>query len=337
MPSLFETGMFVRTPAWHQGGNVLSEYPENWDEARKYAGLEWEPIKRPTYEFRGVDAGNNPVGEPGDGVTGDYFIDPDRTRIVRSDTGDTLAVANKTYEIITHADMGLVMQAILDEPNVKYETAGVLDSGRCVWALAYLDEPITLPGDFSPTLPYLALTNHHDGGGSLAATSTNVRIVCANTQRASEAQGKALGTHYSFRHTKNWRDKIEDARNVIKGVRQEFREYCEIATELLGVTITPQQREMFVTEFIGEPPVGMRTERVMNNIERSRDSLRLILQSPTTEPVAHTAYGLVQGAVEYLDHVRKARSWETKLGRSIMRPEPLKARAVKIVRDLIPA
>ena len=42
--------------------------------------------------------------------------------------------------------MGEIVEAVLAQPNVKWETAGVLDGGRSVWCLALLDEPITLPG-----------------------------------------------------------------------------------------------------------------------------------------------------------------------------------------------
>jgi hypothetical protein len=42
----------------------------------------------------------------------------------------------------------------------------------------------------------------------------------------------------------------------------------------------------------------------------------------------------VQGAGEYLDHARTSRSWETKLNRTLLRPETLKAQAVSIVKEL---
>jgi uncharacterized C2H2 Zn-finger protein len=46
---------------------------------------------------------------------------------------------------------------------------------------------------------------------------------------------------------------------------------------------------------------------------------------------------LVQAAGEYLDHVRRAHSWESRLNRSLIRPEPLKHRALKLVREITAA
>jgi len=109
---------------------------------------------------------------------------------------------------------------------------------------------------------------------------------------------------------------------------------CLADLELLGITISPKQRELFVTEFIPLPPQGLITDRVARNVEEARQALRLIFESKTTEQVAGSAYGLMQAAGEYLDHVRTARSWETRLNRTLIRPEPLKHRALSLIREL---
>jgi Domain of unknown function (DUF932) len=113
--------------------------------------------------------------------------------------------------------------------------------------------------------------------------------------------------------------------------------YTELAHALLGITITPRQRERFITEFIPMPPQGLVTDRVARNVDEARAALRMIFESKTTEHVAHTAYGLVQAAGEYLDHVRTARSWETRLNRTLIRPEPLKHRALTLIREVTAA
>jgi phage/plasmid-like protein (TIGR03299 family) len=233
--------------------------------------------------------------------------------------------------------MGEIVEAVLAQPNVKWETAGVLDGGRSVWCLALLDEPVELPGDDSPTLPYLAITNRHDGTAACALRATAVRIVCANTFRAAELEGERTGATFSFIHKASWRNRIEEARQAVTGARTEMRRYIELADELLAITVTPRQRELFVTEFIPMPPQGLVTDRVARNVDEARNALRLLFQSTTNEQIAGAAYGLGQAAGEYLDHVRTARSWETRLNRTLMRPEPLKHRALSLVREITTA
>ena len=214
---------------------------------------------------------------------------------------------------------------------------GELDGGKAVWCLALLDEPITLPGDASPTLPYLAITNRHDGTAACALRATAVRIVCANTFRAAELEGERTGTTFSFIHKSSWRNRIDEARTAVTGAKAEMRRYAELAAELLAIPISSKQRELFVTEFIPMPPAGLVTDRVARNVEEARMALRAIFDSATTEQVAGTAYGLVQAAGEYLDHVRTARSWETRLNRTLIRPEPLKHRALTLIREITTA
>ena len=327
MPADVETMFSVRAMPWHREGLVLDQHPKTWAEARELASLTWDPVTEAVYELRGVDDQGQPIYEPIEGWQ----------RIARSDTGATLWINRDSYAVIDHGEMGQIVEAVLAQPNVRWETAGVLDGGRAVWCLALLDEPVELPGDDSPTLPYLAITNRHDGTAACALRATAVRIVCANTFRAAELEGERTGATFSFIHRSSWRARIEEARKAVTGARAEMHRYTELAHELLAIPVMPKQRELFITEFIPMPPQGLVTDRVARNVEEARQALRMILESKTTEQVAHTAYGLVQAAGEYLDHVRTARSWETRLNRTLIRPEPLKHRALSLIRDVVAA
>lgn len=352
----FESGFTVREPAWHGKGYVADRYPNSWQEAREWAGLTWEPEARPVYALTGGDpdefehvhdaaaaqAASTYGMSPGDlqrvvDTMPAYEQLGDYQQIVRDDTGATLGVVSKYYQVITHAEMGEVVEAILDQPNVKYETAGVLHDGKAAWALAYLDEPVTLPGDNSVTLPYLALLTRHDGTGALKALSTSVRIVCANTFSASEAEGDRTGTAFTFSHSKSWRDRIEEARQTITGVRNDFQAWQEVAEHLVNVRVTREQAETFIREFIPSPPEGLVSDRVAKNVDEARQAVRTILAGPTCETVAGTGFGLVSAAGEYLDHYRSYRSMDSYYNRQLLRPEPLKTKAVNLVRDIVHA
>jgi phage/plasmid-like protein (TIGR03299 family) len=325
MPANIESMFSVRQMPWHREGTIVQDYPDTWAQARTLAGLDWDPVTAPVYAVTGINPDGTVHYEPIEGWK----------TITRSDTGAVLSISKDSYTVIDHAEMGEIIEAVLAQPGVQWETAGVLDGGKAVWCLALLDEPVTLPGDDSPTLPYLAITNRHDGTAACALRATAVRIVCANTFRAAELEGERTGTTFSFVHKSGWRNRIEEARTAVTGARAEMARYAELAHELLGITITPAQRELFITEFIPKPPDGLITDRVARNVDEARQALRMIFESKTTEQVAHTAYGLVQAAGEYLDHVRGARSWETRLNRTLIRPEPLKHRALSLARDII--
>ena len=327
MPANIESMFSVRQMPWHREGTILADYPGDWNTARKLAGLDWDPVNSEVYAVTGINADGSAHYEPV----------PGWKSVIRSDTGAVLSLNRDTYTVIDHGEMGEIVEAVLAQPNVRWETAGVLDSGRAVWCLALLDEHITLPGDDSPTLPYLAITNRHDGTGACALRATAVRIVCANTFRAAELEGERTGATFSFIHKSSWRTRIEEARRAVTGAQAEMRRYSDLARELLAIPVSPAQRELFITEFIPKPPEGLITDRVARNVDEARKALRLLFDSATNEQIAGTAYGLVQAAGEYLDHVRTARSWETRLNRTLIRPEPLKHRALSLAREVITA
>jgi phage/plasmid-like protein (TIGR03299 family) len=329
MPANVESMFSVREVPWHREGTILADYPGSWEEARIPAGLTWDPITAPVYALTGVNDDGSEHFEPLDNFQS----------IARSDNGKVLAVLTKKYELITNGEMGEIVEAVLDMPNVKYETAGSLEGGRKVWVLAKLDEPFTIGKDTSPTIPYLAITNHHNGTGGCTLRATAIRVVCANTFRAAELEGERNGLTFTFLHKGSWRDKIEQATQAVTGVRKEIGEYKELMTGLLGIPVSQAQIDLFVNEFIPAPPAGLATDRVLKNIEQSRQAVHSILNSKTVEGtgIEGTAGSLVQASVEYLDHVRTARSWETRTNRTLLRPEPLKAKALSIVREIVHA
>jgi phage/plasmid-like protein (TIGR03299 family) len=309
----------VREMPWHREGTVLDDYPQTWDEARKYAGLEWDPVEGPVFT-RTPD--------------GNLVEVPDWRAITRGEGGRVLACTKDSYAVITHTAFGEIFEAVLetDRNALKAETGGELEGGRKVWMLIKLDEPIMLPGDTSPSMPYLALTSRHDSMGGCVLRATAVRIVCANTFGAAEMEGQRTGATFTFIHRTSWRDRIEEARNAVTGARKQFADYADLMSRLTGVKVTAEQTELFVKAFIPSPPESMISDRVAKNIETARQAVRTIIASPTVEGagVRGTAYGLVQAAGEYLDHSRKARSWETKMNRTLLTQEPLKAKAVKL-------
>jgi len=319
MPAYFDTGFSVREPMWHGFGTVLEKHPESWDEARLAAGLMWEPRKADLFQQTAPD---------------EFVEVPSHSLVVRDDTDAPLGVVGRGYALISHAVMGEIMEALSTEPNVKIETAGACKGGAQVWAVAYLDEPELVAGDDSPTVPYMALLNSHDGTAACQVVATSVRVVCWNTYQAAAMQGRRSGLRYSFRHTANVRDRMEEAKDALRGVRSNHADWRAMAERLAALPATDLETELFITEFLPDPVEHagrIVSDRVRANVAANRSTLRqLINESVTTEGHRGTALGLVDAAVEYLDHLRPYRSRDTYMGRTMLRPETFKASAVQL-------
>lgn len=290
----------VRQMPWHGLGQVLSTYPTR--EEAKAIAHPWEPITAPVFrQVPGFDEHGMPT------VT--YEPIEGQQEVVRSDNGGHIGVTNDTLGIVSNEEMYDIAEAVAGlGGDVRYETGGSLRGGKQVWLLLRLDEPLVLQGDPNgATLQYFALQNNHDGGGSFRGQAINTRIVCANTSRMADMSAKAHGTEIVFRHTKNVKDRIEEAKQALAMWRVSVEEWKVFNEHLLTMRITDAQREEFIERFVPAPEAQIVSKRVLTNIENARRDLRGIFASETSEGVKNTAYGLVQGAVEYSQWFRSTR------------------------------
>lgn len=322
-------GMFtVREPAWHGLGNVLTDYPTR-AEAQAIAHP-WEPEPEELYRRRLVPQTFGPPKVEYYQVEG-YYAN------VRSDDQHLLGVVPQTFNTVSNNEMYEIAEAIEGEAkgDVQFETGGSLKGGSKVWLLLRLREPLVVPGDTTAVIPYWAMQNSHDGSGSFRGQCTLTRIVCDNTSQAADLDAQARGTEFVFRHTKNVRDRIDQAREALAGWRVSLDNWQQQMTWLQReVKLDGDQVADFIKLFIPMPAIHSVSTRVVNNVERGRASLRAIIDGPTCEGIADTGYGMVQASIEYLNHSRRAASAESRFKRSYLDREVIVSDAVRIVKEL---
>lgn len=344
MPDYFDTGFCVRKASWHGKETLLQEFPESWDEARLAAGLMWEPTYLDVYVPRWV--------KPGESVPeGSTFIREDAVQqlwhvpcldhraIARDDTWAVLATAPKSFRLIFHHQMGELLESYSEAwrkagATVLYDTAGSVEGGAKVYATLLLDEPYHISGDPSPILPYAALLNAHDGTGACRVVATQVRVVCANTWKMAEYDSASRGTQITIRHSSGADAKVEEAKAVLAQVRDEAESFRMLAEELASINVSDGLVQTFLHDFIPVPENA--SERTRNDrLERQATFMALYEGSPTTDGIRGTAYGLLQTAGEYLDHIRPYRSQETYLKRTLINAEPIKGNALRSIQQLV--
>lgn len=145
MPAYFETGFTVREPAWHGLGHVFDDYPGR-EEAMVAAGHDFTLVEKKVFVLD---------QEPGatDSDTVDLTLAQGWKAICREDTGKIMHLPKDSYGMVQPEILWDIADAIVAEPNVLYETGGILDDGRVLWVLARLNEPVVIPGDHSPVMP----------------------------------------------------------------------------------------------------------------------------------------------------------------------------------------
>ena len=317
----------VRQPTWHGLGQILDDYPSR-QEAQQIAHP-WEPISEPLYrEVPYFDESGLPQTRY-EKVEG-YVANS------RSDNAHLLGVVSDGYVPINNSEMWDIAEVLQGEnTDVKFETAGSLAGGRKVWLMLRLEEPIEIDGDPNgATVPFYALQNSHDGSGSFRGQATSLRIVCANTSHAADMDAKAKGTEFTFRHSKNIRERVEEARHALAGWRESVADWKLLNEHLLTMNVDAEGEREFLTRFIPEPMTAMTSERVKRNIDEARSEFMGVYQGETLEGVTGTAYGLVHAASEWTEHYRRARTEETRFKRAVLDRNGVLGDAVKIAREV---
>lgn len=332
-----DTMFSVRIAPWHRLGTVLTDYPGR-AEAMAAAGLEWTVEESPVYRKLERHA----VGIDGaDVVVQQTFPKlPGYKMHFRSDTGDILHVSKDSFTAIQNVVGFEVLEALLEasDGRILYETGGSIEGGKRCYVTAKATTPFVISGDDSDTVTYVVASWAHDGTGALDVRATEVRTVCRNTIEAGEAEAERTGRRFTFRHTKNVLSRVEDAKRALQGVQADEDAFRAIAEELAAIEVSDATRERFVRTFIPEPPADVISDRVRDNIDTARAQVRGLFEGVTI-PDAHrnTAYGLMLAGTEYLDHLRGYRNRDTYLNRTLLRSEPLKAKLVPTIRELVAA
>lgn len=362
MPAFVDSHFTVRKPAWH---DLTGEYdhddnPSTLDELLDWSGTNWEPVRAPVFATKesqtcmskeGCNLLAVSVVNDKFHACGRHSIQAQKANhkvealpqrqlggyqtVQRSDNGDVINVANASYEVFGNREAAELVELLLEstvvEGGVKFETGGSLKGGSLVWYLARLDSPIEIKGDSSPVYPYISVLNAHDGTAALRLLRHSIRIVCWNTWSAAEREGKA----FSFRHTSTIRDRIEDARDALLKTQTEAEEWARYASEHLMVPMSDKQFDEFLELYVPMPPTGAISDRVEANVLNTRGAIRKFHHSASCASVAGTVYGALQATTEYLDHGRGYRTQDTYLSRTMLKPEPAKAKALSLLKDLV--
>jgi phage/plasmid-like protein (TIGR03299 family) len=337
-----DTAFTVRKPAWwDETGQFDLDYYPGREEAMRLAGHDWDVIEVPVFSAFTLDQCAAMGLEPN--KPNGLLRKESDVNHVRSDNGVTLAIHSESYERIPNSVAYDVAEAVLEGTGWKYQCGISMDEGRQNALTLVLDEPIQVPGDRALIFPLVALSWAHDGSGSLKLRSTSIRNECQNTVSASEAEAKDAGTDFTFRHTKNVMERIEEAKAAIRGLGPAYDVFREKMLELATIRVTPEQRDLYVSTIIGDRDgIISKSESaskiVKANIERERTKvLSLFMGSTIPEEHVLTGYGLFQAGVEYFDHLRAFRSKDSYVKRTLLTDNPAKANLAKTIREVVAA
>ncbi len=281
-----ETMAYANAVPWHGLGTQVTD-DLNAEEFLVAAGLNWQVEKRPMV-----------VTNP-DGST---FEVPDRFALCRDSDNRFMSVVSTWWHPVQNSEILGFMDSYVRAGGATLETAGSLRNGKVIWALARLGHDFEVtPGD--KVRGYLLMTGSHEVGRATVGRTTTVRVVCANTLAAAEADRGEI--HFRQHHGKAF--DIETAKEQVGEAHEQLRLAESQAKILAGLKIKMQDAVDKVLLPVFSPDFEM--PKPLPKGKTKRDMLprpiRKIMESIETAPgaIPDNGWGILNGVTHWADHV----------------------------------
>lgn len=286
----FESGMFVREPAWHTLGTVVDSAPSA-EEAIKLAGLDWHVFKQEMY----LD---------------NRDVVPDAYAMVRDRDSSVLGVVGNRYKALQNSEAFTFFDPIIQDRLAEFETAGSLMGGKRVWILAKLKGEIEV-GKGDAVSKYVLLANSHDGTSNVVAKVSPIRVVCWNTLSAALYMKGAPKDEIKIRHTKSVNDKVKEAAKLLTTVNKAYDSLYKVWKKMTEVEMPATAIVDYFQTVFPDPENSDNPYKT----QKIRTELHQLYADSSVGGTLDTSMGTLWGAFNavtaYVDHVRTNRKDST--------------------------
>jgi len=285
----FETGFFVKEPAWHKLGTVVQTAP-NTQEAIKLAGLDWQVQERDLY-FSNIDETNKDI------VVRNFVQANTHKALIRATDNRLLGVVGKDYQALQNVSAFNFFDKFLDTGSCQLEAAGSLKEGKRVWVLAKLRgaQADIVKGD--TVQGYLLLSNAHDGTQSVRVQFTTIRVVCWNTlSKAEKAGDSKLENCLRIRHSSKMQLALDAVSQAVDIAKNNFAISVEAFQSLANKKIEIEGLKDYVREVFETPELPRSYEYIEDQFLNGYG-----LNINGVKGTAWAAYNAVTG---FIDHKR---------------------------------
>lgn len=255
------------------------------EEVLNAAGLNYNVVKKNMF-FK--DASGNLI---------DY---PEQKFTVVEGTDRVLGVVSSKYNVCQNRDAFSFIDYIGgDDEGFEYVKAGETQNGL-VYIIAKIPT-VNLLGD--SVTPYIIFQNSHDGFNSVKATICPLRIICQNQFNVSFRESPNT---VRIVHSAQMDSRMLAAREMMRDVASYMETFEATAAELATKKIEYNDVIKLFNDVFEYKPEKM-SNRQIQNFEDARNDFLLCYNSDDNQNFKGTAWGVMNGAADYLTHHRSVR------------------------------
>lgn len=291
---LVQTMAYVNETPWHGLGNRLAANQplEVWAER---AGMNWS-IEEAEVRFVAAQAKN----------LGAIHAFPEQKVLYRSDTKAPLSVVSNRYQVVQPREVLEFYRDLTGVGGFELETAGVLRSGRKLWALARTGQGVKLKGR-DEVNGYLLLATACDGTLATTAQFTSIRVVCNNTLAIAlrEGQGAVKVPHRSQFDAQAVKRQLGIAISSWDGFMARIKALaeCKVKPEIAQAYL--KRVLTYSTLDASDHPTTAVNDSALKTVQELYSGRG---QGAQLVSAADTAWGLLNSVTEFVDHHRRSRS-----------------------------
>ena len=262
MAHMVETMAYAGELPWHGlGVKVIDDLTP--EQMMQKAGVDWTVEKQDMITSGGSTVSN-------------------KQALVRSSDGSVLDVVGKGWNPVQNAEAFNFFEEYVRAGDMQMHTAGSLNDGKMVWALAKTNESFEL-FDGDVTENYFLFSNPHQFGKAINIRMTPIRVVCNNTLTLSLSQN--ADKMVTVNHRKAF-DPAEVKEHM--GIANEkMQEYKSMAAFLGSKKATGDNVIQYFNEVFGAPA----KEKVDGELPFTTRNAKLAYENLDVQPGANFAQG----------------------------------------------
>ena len=289
-----QTMAYIGNEPWHGLGNKLpaNQPIEVW---QREAGMEW-----------GIEE-TDVLYSVSKGIGIHLKPNYDNKVLYRSDNHEALSVVSKRYKTVQPKEVLEFYRDLTVAGGFQLETAGVLKHGRKLWALAKTGQEVMLRGG-DKVKGYLLLATSCDGSMATTAQFTSIRVVCNNTLQLAVGEKKGA---VKVPHSTTF-DPIAVKRELGLGMSawDSFMDSIQVMAER---KVNKFETMNFLVEVLGDPALPLNEQPNQKALQSVYSLFTGGGKGSDMASASGTAWGLLNGVTEYVDHSRRAMSQDHRL------------------------
>ena len=262
MAHMVETMAYAGELPWHGlGTKVVADLTP--EQMMQKAGVDWTVEKQ-------------------DLVTAGGSTDKSKQAPVRSSDGAVLDIVGKGWNPVQNSEAFNFFEEYVKAGDMEMHTAGSLNDGKMVWALAKTNDSFELfNGDVTEN--YFLFSNPHQFGKAIDIRMTPIRVVCNNTLTLS--LNKESDSMLKVNHRKEF--DVAEVKEQMGIAREKLDQYKSMAEFLGSKRYTSDNIIQYFNEVFGSPA----KEKVDGVLPFTSNNAKIAMENLSTQPGAKFGEG----------------------------------------------